>query len=254
MIKAVVIDDESSNRSLITKLVLRLNSNFDIVGEAKDAISGYDLIKEVKPQLVFLDIKMASGSGFDLLEMFKEINFEVVFISGFDNYALKAFEFNALDYVLKPINPYKFARTLEKVNSRIVNKFNKPEVLRNVVKSFDVKKSIISRISIHVGNAVIFLDIEDIQVIMSEDGCTFFKTKTGEKYFSSKELSDFSFILEQYSYILRVNRSTYINLKYLNSYTKGTVCHLTLNDGAVIEVSRRKKSEIRAILERKNEV
>lgn len=129
---------------------------------------------------------MASGSGFDLLEMFKEINFEVVFISGFDNYALKAFEFNALDYVLKPINPYKFARTLEKVNSRIVNKFNKPEVLRNVVKSFDVKKSIISRISIHVGNTVIFLDIEDIQVIMSEDGCTFLKQKLVKSIFHRK--------------------------------------------------------------------
>jgi len=95
-IRAVVIDDEASNRRLIIKLVSKLNYAFEIVGEANNVSSAFELIKNSKPELVFLDIKMPGGTGFILLDMFEEIHFEVVFISGFDFYAVKAFEFNAL--------------------------------------------------------------------------------------------------------------------------------------------------------------
>jgi two-component system LytT family response regulator len=247
-IKAVVIDDEASNRRLIIKLVSRLNPNFEIMGEANNVISAYDLINKIKPELVFLDIKMPTGSGFDLLGMFDTINFEVVFISGFDSYALKAFEFNALDYVLKPINPVKFSKTLDKVQLKIRGKKIKPEELKDIIKSYDLKQLIISKISIHNGNQVIFLSIEDIIYIKSEEKCTCFKMKTDEKYTSSKELSDFTFILENHPYMVRLNKSTYININFVFSYSKGTICVITMKDGVTIEIPRRKKSEILELL------
>jgi two-component system LytT family response regulator len=251
-IKAIIVDDEASGRRLIANLVSRLNPNFEIVGEAGSISSAFDLITEVKPDLVFLDVKMPGGSGFTLLNMFSEITFEIVFISGFDNYALKAFEFNALDYVLKPVNPVKFAKTLHKVQLRFETAGMGPNEIKNILKSYDVQELIISKISVHNGNNVVLLDIASILYIRSEEGCTLFKMVSEEKYTSSKELSDFDFILENYPYMLRVNKSMYINIKFISSYSKGTNCFLTMKDQTVIEIPRRKKSEILELLARSN--
>jgi len=243
-IKAVVIDDETSNRRLITKLITQLNGGFEIAGEAKNINAAYDLIIDVKPELVFLDIRMPSGTGFDLLERFNKIDFEVVFISGFDSYALKAFDFNALDYVLKPINPVKFSRTLAKVQMRIEAKVYKSVTLKDILKSYDSKQLIISKIPVHNGNNVVLLNISDIIHIKSEERYTVFKMKTDEKYVSSKELSDFTFILENHPHMVRASKSVFINLNFVSSYSKGMACFLTMADETVIEVPRRKKSEI----------
>src|ERR1700741_5424183 len=114
-IRALIIEDEFLNRDLISKMILKLHSNFEIVGMAEDIHAGYSLINELKPDLIFLDIKMPGGSGFDLLKKFDEPFFEVVFVTGFDEYAIQAFEFNALDYILKPIDTNKLKSTLDKV-------------------------------------------------------------------------------------------------------------------------------------------
>lgn len=247
-IRAVVIDDETSNRDLITKLISKLNTVIEIVGEADSIKKGFNLINETRPQLVLLDIRMPGGTGFDLLAMFEKITFEVVFISGFDSYALKAFEYNALDYVLKPINPIKFAKTLTKVQLKIESSNLKPEELTNVLKAYDLKELVISKISIHHRNTVVLLNIEEIVYIKSENKCSVFKMNTGEKYTSSKELADFEFILENHIYMLRVNKSTYININFVSSYSKGTECFITMKDNAVIEIPRRKKTEILNLL------
>jgi two-component system LytT family response regulator len=250
-IKAVVIDDEISNRRLITKLVSKLHVGFEISGEAKDVKSGYQVIKEIGPQLVFLDIKMPDGSGFDLLGMFEEINFEVVFITGFDSYALKAFEFNALDYVLKPVNPLKFSKTLNKVFLKVSRERNDPNKLMATLKAYNQESRMISRIPVHYKNHVVFLDIEDIMYIKSEDKCTLFKLNTDEKYLSSKELSDFLFILERYPYMVKINKSIFININFIASYSKGSNCLVSMKDGSVFDIPRRKKTEILALFREK---
>lgn len=251
-IKAVIIDDEAFNRRLITKLISKLNQNFDIIGEAGSIGSAYDLIIALKPELVFLDIKMPGGSCFTLLNMFDDIKFEIVFISGFDNYALKAFEFNAMDYVLKPIDPIKFAKTLHKVRLKFENSGIRSGEFKQMLNSYDMNELIISKISVHMGNSVILLDIPDIVLITSEDKCTVFKMSTGEKYTSAKDLCDFEFILDNYLYMIRVNKSTYINITFILAYSKGSSCLLTMKDNTVIEIPRRKKSEILDVLAKSN--
>jgi two-component system, LytTR family, response regulator len=247
-IKVVIIDDEASNRRIIAKLIGTLNPNYEILGEADSVAEGYDLIHKMLPQVVFLDIKMPDGSGFDLLKKFETINFEVVFITGFDSYAVKAFEFNALDYVLKPIDPIRFNKMLEKLSLKIRAKSSNGQELKNVLKTYNLHQLTISKISVHNGNAVVILNMEDIMYARSEEKCTFFKMKNGEKYSSAKELSDFSFILENHPYILRINKSAYINLNFIAAYSKGTTCFVTMKDETIIEISRRKKTEILELL------
>ena len=118
-INAVVIDDEFFNRGLITLLISRLSNDIDVVAEAEGIREGARLIQLHKPDVVFLDIKMPDGSGFDLIEKFPGFQFEVVFITGFDEYESVAAEHNALDYVLKPIDIDKFKHTLEKIRQAV---------------------------------------------------------------------------------------------------------------------------------------
>lgn len=248
-IRTVVIDDEASNRSLITKLVSKLNKRYEIVGEAADVQEAYNLINKLQPELVLLDIKMPSGSGFDLLQKFDKINFEVVFISGFDTYALKAFEFNALDYVLKPINPIKFSRTLDKILVRLDSSIPDSN-LTNVLRSYDTEKLTMAKVPVHNGNQVVLIDLSEIVYVMSEDKCVYFKLRSSERFSSSKELSDFSFIFENYPFLVKVSKSIYVNLNYVTAYSKGTTCFLTMSDKTTIEIPRRKKTEILELLKK----
>lgn len=247
-IKAIVVDDEVANRRVIISLVQKLDPLIEIVGEAGSLADAYGLIKDLKPDLVFLDIKMPDGTGFELLEKFENIEFEIVFISGFDSYALKAFDFNALDYVLKPINPKKFETVLNKVQAKISSKNLKPEQFTEIVKSYDPRKTIISKIMIHDGNKVLLLNIENILSAKSEEQCTRFTMENNEKFLSSKELSDFSFILEQHPFMVRVSKNTFINVNYIKYYSKGSTCIITMKDETEVEVPRRKKTEILQIL------
>lgn len=250
-IKAVVVDDEDSNRSLIIKLISELNPSFEIIAEANSVKRAYDVIKESSPDVIFLDIRMPDGSGFTLLDQFAEINFEVVFVSGFDSYALKAFEFSALDYVLKPIDAQKFSKTLEKVQKSIEKRDTRSPEYWSILQSYDPQQLVITKIPIHNGNKVLLLAIDELTFVKADDGYTQFNTISNQKHYSSKQLSDFEFIFESLPNMIKVNKSIFININYLNSYSKGEPCLLYMKDGTEIEISRRKKREILTLLEGK---
>lgn len=250
-IKAVIIDDEFYNRDLISKLVLKMNINFDIIGSAENVEEGFELINSEKPDVVFLDIKMPGGSGFDLLRKFENPNFEVVFVTGFDEYAIKAFDFNALDYILKPIDTTKLKLTLDKVQNRVYNKHLLSGTLNQVLQSYSVNNTI-SKIPVHFKDKVFLLDVNDIMSIQTEDGYTsFYSCSNLNKYTSSKQLADYEFIIADYNHFIKLNKSVYINLNYVKSYTKGLICMVTLTNDVEFEVSRRKKTEILELLDRK---
>lgn len=250
-INSVIIDDESFNRELVKDFILKLNPAYNIIGEADNIEDGYELINRFKPDLVFLDIKMPGGSGFDLLERFKTYNFEVVFITGFDEYAIKAFEFNALDYVLKPIDQSKFRKTLDNVKARFDNRLSNIANLTSVMKSYEKGSTYITKIPVHYHDEVILLGIEQLMYVQSEEGYTTFFTIGSEKYVSSRKLSDFEFIINNFPGFIRINKGVYVNLHYIKAYSKGETCVIKLFNDVSFEVSRRKKTEILAILDRK---
>lgn len=249
-IRTVIIDDETMNRDLISALVQRLNPDFEILGGAENIEKGFELIKEIEPDLVFLDIKMPGGTGFDLLKNIGNPKFEVVFITAFDEYAVKAFEFNALDYLLKPIDYERLELTLEKVQDRVQNKQKTQiDVLKALSNGYGNGSFIISKIPIHYKDQVILIDVNEIVSIQSEDGYTVFSMANFEKYISSKQLSSFEFMIAPYKNFLRINKGVFINIKFVKSYSKGQLCVVFLCNDTSFEVSRRKKSEILASLE-----
>jgi two-component system, LytTR family, response regulator len=120
--RIIIIDDEHFNRELIAMLIRRYSPSAEIVAEEKSLRGGFRVITELDPDVVFLDIKMPDGTGFDLLRMFNAPRFEVVFVTGFDEYTEKASLFNAYDYVLKPIDLEKFEQTIKGVQARVLNR------------------------------------------------------------------------------------------------------------------------------------
>ncbi|MES2761543.1 MAG: response regulator transcription factor [Bacteroidota bacterium] len=252
-IRAVVIDDEYLNRDLISQIVVKISDNYVIIGQAEDVESGFELIQSVEPDVVFLDIKMPDGTGFDLLKQFPNPGFEVVFITGFDEYAIKAFEFNALDYILKPIDQSKLTKTLIKVQDRIFRKEVSSNHLKDIVLQYN-GGNVISKIPVHFKDKVYLINIDDIISIQTHEGYTLFVINNDKnKFVSSKQLADYEFIIGSFPNFIRLNKSVYVNINFVNNYTKGQVCEVTLTNNTSFEVSRRKKAEILEILDRKME-
>lgn len=249
-IKTLVIDDEYLNRDLIIKLIQKLNNNFDIIGDAENIDDAFDLIQKHNPDLIFLDIKMPGGSGFDLLSRFKDVNFEVVFVTGFDEYAIQAFEFNALDYVLKPIDTIKLKATLDKVFYRISSKLSIVNNFKEILSVYNPDSHFISKIPIHKNDIVELIDVSEIVSIEANEGYTIFKTFSKGNYTSAKQLSSFEFIIEKNKSFVKINKGVFINLNYLESYSKSNFCIIKLKNDDLYEVSRRKKTEILSILDK----
>lgn len=243
MITSLIVDDELHNRNVLQTLLSKYCPEIKVLGEADNAAEAFFKIIEQKPQLVFLDIKMPGKSGFDLLKLFKEIDFEVIFVSAFDEYAIKAFEFNALDYILKPIDYVKLERAVNKAITKIKGN-GKDNTILHFVKTLADKDDLINKFSIHHNGKVVFINVNDVEFIEAKtDFCELY-LKDSSRYTSSKDLKLFEDVLSEAGNFIRISRSVIINTNYLKGYTKGEVCIIELTSGNHFEVSRRKKTEI----------
>jgi len=243
MITAIIVDDEIHNRNVLQTLLKKYCPEIKVLDEADSAPEAFFKIVEQKPQLIFLDIKMPGKSGFDLLKLFREIDFEVIFVSAFDEYAIKAFEFNALDYILKPIDYVKLTKAVGKAVTKIKSQ-GKDDTMLHFVKTLADKDDLISKFSLHHNGKVVFVNVSDIEFIEAKtDFCELY-LKDGFRYTSSKDLKLFEDILTEAGNFIRISRSVIINTNFIRGYTKGEVCIIELGSGHHFEVSRRKKTEI----------
>lgn len=246
LVSAIIVDDEAHNRSILNTLLKKYGMQIKVVDEAANADEAYLKIAAQKPQLVFLDIKMPGKSGFDLLKMFKEITFEVVFVTAYEEYAISAFEFNALGYVLKPIDYTKLGNTLKKVMQRLKDKAGSAGI-NNFISSINDKTGRLDKVSVHHGNKVIFVPISDIVLVESEDSNAVIHTADRKKYYSSRGIKDFDEFLK-FHHFFRVNRGTIINMDCIVSYTKGEPCLVELKNCSTVEISRRRKTELLEVI------
>jgi two-component system LytT family response regulator len=242
-IKSIIIDDESANRTVLDSFLKKYCPAVEVVGSAESVEAGYRMICDLSPDLVFLDVRMPSQSGFDLLKMFDEIPFHVIFITAYDEYAIQAFQFNAIDYLLKPIDYQKLIKSVAKVEETIRLKKNASVI--HFVNSTDSKQELLRSITLHKKDKVQFVDIDQIAYIQADRNYCEVITSNNERLVSSKTLLDYEQLLQHYSNFLRINKSVMINIRFIREYTKGSTCFIYMKNGSEeLEVSRRKKGEI----------
>jgi two-component system, LytTR family, response regulator len=242
-VKAILIDDEQHNINVLQSLLQKYCPQVNVIYSCSSADEAYLKITELQPQLVFLDIRMPNKSGFDLLKQFTKFNFEVIFVSAFNEYAITAFEFNALGYILKPIDYSKLILAVDKAIAKIdLNHSN--ETVLHFVQTLEEKNDLVNKISFHHNGKVAFVTIADIVFIEVSADITCITDKTGNKYCSSKDIKLYEDLLIEFKQFVRISRYAIINANCIKSYSKGEVCVIELINGRSFEVSRRKKAEV----------
>ena len=238
MIRAIIIDDEQESRNTIANILNKYCKNITVAGEAENVQDALALILKEKPDVVFLDIRMPDGTGFDLLEKIPEVNFRVIFVSAHDQYALRAIKVSALDYILKPVDPQQLIDAVDKMKepdnelNTIALKIN--TLLRN--------KNGFERITLPTFEGFKFINIKDIIRCEADNNYTFFYLNTGEKILVTKTLKEYDETLSGVDFI-RVHQSHLVNVKFIDRYIKGDGGSIVMADGSEVEVSRRRKEE-----------
>jgi len=247
MLKAIIVDDEQNSRETLKLMLERYCPQVDVVAMSDSYESALEDIRYHKPDIVFLDIQMPDGNGFKLLEQFKEIDFFVIFTTAYEEYAVKAFKFNAIDYLLKPIISEDLIKAVEKVKKTMgtgtIDVYNIKHILNEIKNQKKSKKIVLStQEGMHI------VDTENIVRCESDDYYTKFFFLDGTTMLISKTLKEHEELLSD-SDFFRPHKSHLVNLKYVKSYIKTDGGSIIMNDGKEIPVSRRKREKILEILQ-----
>ena len=250
MISTLLIDDDANLRNGMKSLLERYAPDFNILGEADSVETGIQSMDALKPQVVFLDIQLADGTGFDILESLArkhgQATSHIVFITAHEQYAIKAFRFSALDFLLKPVDP----EDLEKVIGKIRSVVSKNEgfahidlLLENIRRKVDNFK----RIALSTSDGIHLFEISDIIRCESEDNYTKFFIKNNKPVLISKTLKEYEEMLGEHGFE-RIHQSHLINLSYLKSYIKKDGGYVIMSDGSHLPISQRKKERLQELL------
>lgn len=218
MIRAIIIDDERPAREVIANYLAEYCPDVEVVSHASSVREGYTAIKASSPDVVFLDVEMADGTGFDLLSMFDTVDFRVIFVTAYSEYAIRAFRFSAADYLLKPVSIDELIDAVEKVR-RADNTGLNSEVISSLLKN--LREGPARKSTLIIPNIKGFEVLKVTEIIMCQaDGyCTNFHTTGQRKVVSSKNLKHFDGLLADQGF-LRVHHSYLINLEHVTGYTK----------------------------------
>jgi two-component system, LytTR family, response regulator len=239
MIRTVVIEDEEHSRHLMLDMLHEHYRQLHVVAEASSVKEGLKAISEQKPDLVFLDIELQSETSFEILEQLPEINFELIFTTAFDHYALKAIKFCAIDYLLKPIDLNDLRLAISKVEKRLNREYlNKNlEVLLHNLKSGSQNNH---RIALSTLEGLLFVSVNDIIYCESSGPYTKFIFKQADKIMTSKHLKEYEDLLTGYDFF-RIHKSYLVNLREIKKYIRGEGGQLVMSNGAALAVSKQRK-------------
>jgi two-component system LytT family response regulator len=238
MINAIIIDDERHSCDALNMLLAKCCPQVQVAAICNSAAEGIKKIHELKPQLVFLDIEMPHMNGFQLLEQLPAINFEIIFTTSYDQYAITAFKFSALDYLLKPVD----REELEKAVQKVSNKVNPPvsQQLEILLQKINHPAVPVQRIALPTMQGLEFVPVDSIISCTSSNNYTEFALADKKRILVSRTLKEAEDMLAGYSF-LRVHNSHVVNLNAITRYVKGEGGYLMMTDGSTIDVSRSRK-------------
>jgi two-component system LytT family response regulator len=244
-IKAILIDDEQSARNVLTSLLERLSETIDIVATCEDVSSGVDQIKALKPDVVFLDVQMPNYAGYEIVSFFDQINFEIIFITAYDQYAIKAFELNAIDYLVKPIDRKKLSLALDKLEDKLAQKTAVIDYksLLKTIQHKEYKKIVIPEL----GNRRI-VNLDDIVAIEADGAYSIIHLNNSSTITTSKNLKYFEAVLPSDNSFFRSHRAWLINLNGIEHLNK-TELTITLNNGQLkTKISRARIDDFEKVI------
>ena len=241
---AILVDDMPVALEMLATDITNNHPEIKIIGKAKSVVEAAKLLRKQQPEILFLDIMLGDGTGFDILEIFPDLKSKIIFVTASDAFAIKAFKFAAIDYILKPYSNEDLAVSIEKAQSQIQPDKEQLHVLQEAVTAPNNKPN---KISLHTSEKIIVVNIEDIIRCKSDNNYTTFYFKDNSKILVSKTLKYYADMLKEVGF-LRVHQSHLVNTTFIKEFIKSDGGYLMLTDGSNIPVSVRKRTEVLEVL------
>lgn len=247
MIRTVLIDDELDSNRVLQTLLENYCPQVRVVGTADGVETATALICHVNPDLVFMDIEMTEGNAFDLLNRLKPIQFHVIFVTAFDNHAVRAFRYNAIDYLLKPVNIMELCAAVDKISGKYVDN-NMLERVQNLLENIHGTNPVERKMAVPTVSGLSFVALRDIIRLEAQGSYTVIYLQDSTKISATISIKEYEEILPD-TLFFRIHHSHIINLNKIKSYQKGRGGYVTMDDNSFIEVaSRRRESFMQRLL------
>lgn len=240
-IQTVIIEDEEKSVQVLYEMIRQLAPDVVVGGTAGYVDKSVQLIETMTPQLVFLDVQIADGSGFDVLRKLSSRDFELIFVTAYNNYAVEAFRFSAIDYLLKPIGVKEFEDALCRVRKRVTEKnrgWQFDSLLQNLVRQNGQDR----KVGIPTIRGYEFMDMKEILWCNSQGPYTVFHLINNKKITSSRNLGAYEEILSG-NHFFRIDHKAIINIRFVKTFVKGKNCSVILTDGTELKISQRRKMD-----------
>ena len=237
MLKAIIVDDEPYCCETIATL-LEESRDVEIVSVCHNAADALVAIRKYSPDIVFLDVEMPKMNGFEMLEHLPQVNFEIIFTTSYDQYALKAIRFSAIDYLLKPVDEEELRTAIQKV----IQRSQKPitQQLEILLQKIHQPSTPINKIAMPTMEGLQMIPVDSIISCESDSNYTILQLKNNKKLIVSRTLKEIEELLEEHSFV-RVHRCYLANMNEVEKYVKGEGGYLVMSDGTTIDVARNKK-------------
>lgn len=243
---ALLVEDMPQALQVLQNDLAEHCPDVEVIAAAHSVVEAAKQLRQHTPDLVFLDILLGDGTGFDLLEIFPNLSSRIIFVTASDEYALRAFRFAAVDYLLKPVDPVQLRQAVDRAKNQLAHPAESMDLLRETIRRPD---ALPSRISLNTQERIAVVDIDQIVRCEADGNNTWFVLASGEKIFVTRTLKQFEQLLAQHQFI-RVHQSHLLNLAYIREYVKKDGGYLKMKNGEIVPVSLRKKAEVVGLLER----
>ncbi|WP_103863448.1 LytTR family DNA-binding domain-containing protein [Aquimarina sp. I32.4] len=246
MLTAIIVEDMPDALQLLKSDLKANHSEIKVIDTAQSVVEAAKSLRNTEPDILFLDIMLGDGTGFDILEIFPELKSKIIFVTASDEFAIRAFKFAAIDYVLKPYSNEELGQAIARAKEQIQPNKERLDILKETLSAPEQKPD---KISLHTLDKIIIVSLDDIIRCESDSNNTIFYLMDGQKIFVTKTLKYFADMLKNYQF-LRVHQSHLVNLQCISAFIKTDGGYLMLKNGENIPVSVRKKIEVMEILDR----
>lgn len=243
MIRTLIVDDDAGNRAYLREL-LREHPEIEVIGEAENITDAAALIRTESPDLLFLDVEMPGGSGFDLLRQLGTWPFQVVFTTGFQHYAIQAIRFSALDYLVKPVQPDELATAIQRCRSQEPDEHSRDGIQKQFITNIAHEDEKELKLTLTQGDNFYFVAPMEVMRCNASSNYTELHLADGRRFVSARTLKEYEDMLKPWGF-LRIHRSFLVNRAGVSHVEEG---HVVMKNGMHIEVSRRKREEVRHAL------